>query len=41
MVLPPASYSVWVQSTTAVRETTLTGVTVTAGSGTFIGTILW
>jgi len=41
MALPSASYTVRIQSTTAVQETTLTGVTVTAGSDTHIGTILW
>lgn len=41
MTLPPATYNLWIQSTSVVRETTLTGVTVTTGSEAFIGTILW
>lgn len=41
MALPPAGYNVRIQSTTAERETTLTGVQVTGGSDTFIGTIQW
>jgi hypothetical protein len=41
MALAPAMYNVRIQSTTAARETTLTGIQVTAGSDAFIGTIQW
>ena len=41
MALPSATYQIRVESTTAVRETTLTNVHVNAGSDTFIGVIAW
>ena len=41
MALPPASYEVRIQSTASVRDTTLTGINVAAGSDTFVGTLLW
>lgn len=41
MALPPGSYSVRIQSTTSTQDTTLTGVSVTTGADTFIGTINW
>ena len=41
MALPSASYTVRIQSTTGLRDTTLTGVNVVAGSDTFLGTFVW
>ena len=41
MALPSGTYQVRVESTTAVRETTLTNVQVSAGSDMFVGVIAW